>query len=81
MGNLRTGTERPKTRPDGCGKLTKPEMKRRAKDILCRAIGCAYYSLEKEDSLTEEEKREITAYINKYGAAARKAFGEKYCAF
>ncbi len=81
MNIFRAGTMRPKPGQDACRKMKKSEMKRKAKDILCVAIGCAYYSLEAEEGLTEEEKQEIAVYINKYGAAACKAIGEKYCTF
>lgn len=60
--------------------MTKTELKEIAKDILQESIGVAYYKLENEHYSPEDEKI-IVDYINKYGAAACKAFGKDYVAY
>lgn len=63
---------------------TKTELKAIAKDVLKNAIGCAYYKIADDDEdfgLYAEEKEAVIAYINKYGAAACKAFGEEYVSY
>lgn len=61
--------------------MTKQEAKAKAKDVLLRAIGYAYYRISDDDSIPEEEQRLIIDYINKYGQSACKAFGEEYVTF
>ena len=52
-------------------------MRELAKDKLIEAIAVAYYKLEDED-FSEEEEKQITAYINQYGETMAKAIGKKY---
>ena len=58
--------------------MKKTEQKQIAKDILLEAIACAYYKLEEHDEVPEEEKDEISEYINKYGQAMATRIGEAY---
>lgn len=60
--------------------MTKTEMKKVAKELLIRKISIAYYALENSEynQYSEDEKLEITQYINQYGKSMAKAIGEKY---
>lgn len=57
--------------------MSKKEMRELAKDKLIEAIAVAYYKLEDED-FSEEEEKQITAYINQYGETMAKSIGKKY---
>lgn len=63
--------------------MTKTELKRLAKEVLMENLAVAYYCLEnsKYDDLTDEEREQLFALINKYGTAMGKAIGEKYYTF
>lgn len=61
--------------------MKKSEMWEKAKQILLESIAVAYYKLENESSITDEEVEQITQYINQYGTAACKAFGKEYVAY
>lgn len=60
--------------------MTKKQAKEKAKNVLCSAIGCAYYKLENEN-FSEEDKELITQYINSLGERACKAIGTEYVAY
>ena len=51
--------------------MSKTEMRELAKDKLMEAIAVAYYKL-------EEEREQISAYINQYGEAMGKAIHRNY---
>lgn len=57
--------------------MTKTEKKQFAKDKLMESIAVAYYKLE-DENFSDDEVKEITEYINKYGEAMAKAIGTKY---
>ena len=61
--------------------MSKSEMREKAKEILQDSIAVAYYKLENESNLTDEEVEQITQYINQYGTAACKAFGREYVTY
>lgn len=52
-------------------------MREFAKDKLMEAIAVAYYKLE-DEKLSEEEEKQISAYINQYGETMAKAIGRRY---
>lgn len=57
--------------------MSKKEMREFAKDKLMEAIAVAYYKLE-DENLSDEQEKQITAYINQYGETMAKAIGRKY---
>ena len=57
--------------------MSKTEMREFAKDKLMEAISVAYYKLE-DENLTDEEREQITTYINQYGEAMGKAIHRNY---
>ena len=57
--------------------MSKTEMRELAKDKLMEAIAVAYYKLE-DDNLTDEEREQISTYINQYGEAMGKAIHRNY---
>mgnify|MGYP004551138113 CR=1 FL=1 len=57
--------------------MGKKEMRDFAKDKLMEAIAVAYYKLE-DENFSEEEDKQISAYINQYGETMAKAIGRKY---
>ena len=61
--------------------MSKSEMREKAKEILRDTIAVAYYKLENESGLSDEEIEQIQAYINQYGIAACKAFGKEYITY
>ena len=46
--------------------MSKTEMRELAKDMLMKSIAVAYYKLE-DENLTDEEREQISTYINQYG--------------
>ena len=52
-------------------------MREFAKDKLMEAIAVAYYKLE-DENLTDEEREQISTYINQYGEAMGKAIHRNY---
>lgn len=61
--------------------MTKSQAKEEARDILASAIGCAYYRLENESGLSQEDRDLITQYINTLGERACKAIGTRYISY
>lgn len=57
--------------------MSKKEMREFAKDKLMEAIAVAYYKLE-DENLSDEQEKQITAYISQYGETMAKAIGRKY---
>lgn len=57
--------------------MTKKEMREFAKDKLLESIAVTYYKLE-DEKFSDEEKDQISAYINQYGEAMAKAIGKRY---
>ena len=52
-------------------------MRELAKDKLMEAIAVAYYKLE-DENFSEEEEKQIIAYINQYGDTMAKAIRRRY---
>lgn len=52
--------------------MSKTEMRELAKEKLMEAIAVAYYKLE-DENLTDEEREQVSAYINQYGEAMGKS--------
>lgn len=61
--------------------MTKIQAKEKARNILRSAIGCAYYKLENESDLSQEDTDLIIQYINSLGERACKAIGTEYVAY
>lgn len=57
--------------------MSKKEMRELAKDKLMEAIAVAYYKLE-DENFSEEEEKQIIAYINQYGDTMAKAIRRRY---
>lgn len=57
--------------------MSKTEMRELAKNKLMEAIAVAYYKLE-EENLTDEEREQVSAYINQYGEAMGKSIHRNY---
>ena len=57
--------------------MSKTEMRELAKDMLMKSIAVAYYKLE-DENLTDEEREQISTYINQYGESMGKAIHRNY---
>lgn len=52
-------------------------MRELAKKKLIESIAVAYYKLE-DENLTDDEREQISLYINQYGEAMAKAIHKNY---
>jgi hypothetical protein len=57
--------------------MTKTEMREFAKEKLIESIAVAYYKLE-DENFSDDEREQISTYINQYGEAMAKAIHKNY---
>lgn len=58
--------------------MTKTEINEKAKELLIASLAVAYYRLEDEYDIQQEDLAAISEKIDKYGKTMAKAIGKEY---